>query len=136
MFPNFIRPGLKGKEPIGLLFLMVVIPFAIWGLTFAFGFVEKLWTNIYSLHVISEKVILIAKAILVLLVAPIFIIILNLKSWQNKQSIRITASNRWLIFFTLMLLLISPAIVSCIILGFLFLCMSVLAIKYLVTIRR
>jgi hypothetical protein len=129
---NFTRPGLKGAgEIIGLIVFMVMIPFVIWGLSTVFGGIENFWVNLYHLHLISEKGILIAKAILVLLIWPIFVAALKLKSWNNKQLIQVKAYHRWLTVLSIVLLALGPAIVSCIILDLFCLLIAALALKHL-----
>ena len=132
---NFTRPGFRGWELIGLIFFMVAIPFVIWGLSIVFGFIEKLWTNLYHLDLISEKVILIAKAILVLLIRPIFVISLKSKLLNNIQLIQVKAYHRWLTFLFIILVTLSPAIVSCIILDLFGLFIAPLVLKYIIRKR-
>lgn len=129
---NFTRPGFRGWELIGLIFFMVMIPFVIWGLSIVFGFIEKFWPNLYHLDLISEKVILIAKAILVLLIRPIFVISLKSKFLNNKQLIQVIAHHRWLTVLSIILLALSPAIVSCIILNLFGLFIAPLVLKYII----
>ena len=129
---NFARPGFRGWELIGLIFFMVMIPFVIWGLFIVFGFIEKLWSNLYQLDLISEKLILIAKAILVLLIRPIFVISLKSKLLSNMQLIQVKAYHRWLTVLFIILVSLSPAIVSCIILDLLFLFITPLFLKNII----
>jgi hypothetical protein len=129
---NFARPAFRGWELIGLIFLMVMIPFLIWGLSIVFGLIEKLWSNLYHLDLISGKVILTAKSILVLLIRPIFVISLKSKLLSNMKWIQVKAYHRWLTVLFIILVTLSPAIVSCIILDLLFLFITPLFLKNII----